>query len=58
MTIASSGMAEQLDHLQAMAQRPNVDVQVLQFTAGAHAAGSCAPSWSLDVTAKATRSTA
>ncbi|MET8559501.1 helix-turn-helix transcriptional regulator [Streptomyces flaveolus] len=33
-------MAEQIDHLQTMAQRPNVDVQVLEFTAGAHAAGS------------------
>ncbi|GHH87078.1 helix-turn-helix domain-containing protein [Streptomyces capitiformicae] len=33
-------MAEQLDHLYAMAQRPNVDIQILQFTAGAHAAGS------------------
>ena len=33
-------MAEQIDHLQSMAQRPNVDVQVLQFAAGAHAAGS------------------
>ncbi|MFF5968092.1 Scr1 family TA system antitoxin-like transcriptional regulator [Streptomyces collinus] len=33
-------MVEQIDHLQSMAQRPNVDVQVLQFAAGAHAAGS------------------
>ncbi|MGA4849378.1 helix-turn-helix domain-containing protein [Streptomyces sp. G5(2025)] len=33
-------MAEQIGHLHAMAQRPNVDIQVLQFAAGAHAAGS------------------
>ncbi|GAA2949600.1 DUF5753 domain-containing protein [Streptomyces enissocaesilis] len=33
-------MAEQIEHLRTMAQRPNVDVQVLQFAAGAHAAGS------------------
>ncbi|CAM5505243.1 transcriptional regulator [Streptomyces spiroverticillatus] len=33
-------MAEQIDHLHSMAQRPHVDVQVLQFTLGAHAAGS------------------
>ncbi|MBZ9643622.1 helix-turn-helix transcriptional regulator [Streptomyces sp. PSKA30] len=33
-------MAQQIDHLQTMAQRPNVDIQVLRFTAGAHAAGS------------------
>ncbi|WP_220213440.1 helix-turn-helix domain-containing protein [Streptomyces shenzhenensis] len=33
-------MAEQIEHLHVMAQRPNVDIQVLQFTAGAHAAGS------------------
>lgn len=33
-------MAEQIDHLHTMAQRPNVDIQILQFTAGAHAAGS------------------
>lgn len=33
-------MAEQIDHLYVMAQRPTVDIQVLPFTAGAHAAGS------------------
>ncbi|MEE1761615.1 helix-turn-helix domain-containing protein [Streptomyces sp. SP18BB07] len=33
-------MVEQINHLHAMAQRPNVDIQVLPFTAGAHAAGS------------------
>jgi transcriptional regulator with XRE-family HTH domain len=33
-------MAEQLDHLYEMAQRPNIDIQLLPFTAGAHAAGS------------------
>ncbi|WP_033321440.1 helix-turn-helix domain-containing protein [Streptomyces yerevanensis] len=33
-------MVEQIDHLRAMAQRPNVDIQVLPFTTGAHAAGS------------------
>ncbi|WP_230396173.1 helix-turn-helix domain-containing protein [Streptomyces blattellae] len=33
-------MAEQIDHLRTMAQRPNVDIQVLQFATGAHAAGS------------------
>lgn len=33
-------MVEQIDHLRAVAQRPNVDVQVLRFGAGAHAAGS------------------
>lgn len=33
-------MAEQIGHLQAMAQRPNVDIQVLRFSAGAHSAGS------------------
>ncbi|EKX65767.1 toxin-antitoxin system, antitoxin component, Xre family [Streptomyces ipomoeae 91-03] len=33
-------MVEQIDHLHAMAQRPNVDIQVLRFTTGAHAAGS------------------
>ncbi|WP_413801006.1 helix-turn-helix domain-containing protein [Streptomyces iranensis] len=33
-------MAEQMDHLYEMAQRPNVDIQLLPFTAGAHAAGS------------------
>jgi DNA-binding XRE family transcriptional regulator len=33
-------MAEQISHLHAMAQRPNVGIQVLQFTAGAHAGGS------------------
>ncbi|MFD4528082.1 DUF5753 domain-containing protein [Streptomyces sp. NPDC058470] len=33
-------MAEQIGHLHAIAQSPNVDIQVLQFTAGAHSAGS------------------
>ncbi|MBL1117159.1 XRE family transcriptional regulator [Streptomyces sp. 110] len=33
-------MAEQMDYLYDMAQRPNVDIQLLPFTAGAHAAGS------------------
>ena len=33
-------MAEQVDHLLSMAQRPQVDIQVLQFGIGAHAAGS------------------
>ncbi|WP_322621506.1 DUF5753 domain-containing protein [Streptomyces acidicola] len=33
-------MAEQIDHLQSMARRPNVDIQVLPCSAGAHAAGS------------------
>lgn len=33
-------MAEQIDHLSGMAQRANVDIQILRFTAGAHAAGS------------------
>ncbi|WP_394433964.1 helix-turn-helix domain-containing protein [Streptomyces sp. SGAir0957] len=33
-------MVEQIDHLRTVAQRPNVDVQVLRFDAGAHAAGS------------------
>ncbi len=33
-------MAEQIEYLCTMAQHPNVDVQVLQFAAGAHAAGS------------------
>ncbi|WP_327259141.1 MULTISPECIES: helix-turn-helix domain-containing protein [unclassified Streptomyces] len=33
-------MSAQIDHLSAMAQRPNVDIQVLKFAAGAHAAGS------------------
>ncbi|MFE2446824.1 helix-turn-helix domain-containing protein [Streptomyces melanosporofaciens] len=33
-------MAEQLDHLYDMAKRPNIDIQLLPFTAGAHAAGS------------------
>ncbi|MBV9023724.1 MAG: helix-turn-helix transcriptional regulator [Streptomycetaceae bacterium] len=31
-------MAEQIDHLRDMADRPNVDIQVLPFSAGAHAA--------------------
>ncbi|MDX3226054.1 helix-turn-helix transcriptional regulator [Streptomyces sp. ME19-01-6] len=33
-------MAGQLDHLYEMAHRPNIDIQLLPFTAGAHAAGS------------------
>ncbi|MEV4045105.1 transcriptional regulator with XRE-family HTH domain [Streptomyces ambofaciens] len=33
-------MGEQIDHLIAMADRPNVDIQILRFSAGAHAAGS------------------
>lgn len=33
-------MAEQLDHLYEMTQRPNIDIQLLPFSAGAHAAGS------------------
>ncbi|WP_254399038.1 helix-turn-helix transcriptional regulator [Streptomyces sp. AC602_WCS936] len=33
-------MAEQIDHLTVMAQRPNVDIQILPFASGAHAAGS------------------
>ncbi|MFC7816173.1 DUF5753 domain-containing protein [Streptomyces sp. NPDC057367] len=33
-------MAEQIDHLTVMAQRPNVDIQILPFTSGAHAKGS------------------
>ncbi|GED86545.1 transcriptional regulator [Streptomyces sp. 6-11-2] len=33
-------MTEQIDHMQVMAQRPNVDIQVLRFGAGAHAGGS------------------
>ncbi|MFC7984311.1 helix-turn-helix transcriptional regulator [Streptomyces sp. NPDC057336] len=33
-------MAEQIDHLTVMAQRPNVDIQILPYTSGAHAAGS------------------
>ncbi|MFF9486849.1 helix-turn-helix transcriptional regulator [Streptomyces sp. NPDC014676] len=33
-------MVEQINHLHAMAQRPNIDIQVLQFAVGAHAAGS------------------
>lgn len=33
-------MAEQIDHLTVMAQRPNMDIQILPFTSGAHAAGS------------------
>ncbi|MDT0545851.1 MULTISPECIES: helix-turn-helix transcriptional regulator [Streptomyces] len=33
-------MAEQLDHLYETAHRPNIDIQLLPFTAGAHAAGS------------------
>ncbi len=33
-------MSEQIDHLIAMADRSNVDIQILRFSAGAHAAGS------------------
>lgn len=33
-------MADQLDHLRHMARQPNIDLQVLPFTVGAHAAGS------------------
>ncbi|MFI1730197.1 helix-turn-helix domain-containing protein [Streptomyces acidicola] len=33
-------MTEQIDHLQSMARRPNVDIQVLPCSTGAHAAGS------------------
>ncbi|WP_281904102.1 helix-turn-helix domain-containing protein [Streptomyces olivaceus] len=33
-------MREQIEHLIAMAGRPNVDIQILRFSAGAHAAGS------------------
>lgn len=33
-------MAEQIDHLCAMAERPNIDIQVLPVSLGAHAAGS------------------
>ncbi|WP_407564693.1 helix-turn-helix domain-containing protein [Streptomyces sp. 184] len=33
-------MREQLEHLQEVMQRPNVDIQVLPFTTGAHAAGA------------------
>ncbi|ORT54210.1 helix-turn-helix transcriptional regulator [Streptomyces sp. CB03238] len=32
-------MAAQLDHLMEQAKRPNIDIQVLPFKAGAHAAG-------------------
>ncbi|WP_328632177.1 helix-turn-helix domain-containing protein [Streptomyces sp. NBC_00356] len=33
-------MMEQIDHLRTISRRPNVDLQVLPFNAGAHAAGS------------------
>lgn len=33
-------MAEQIDHLMMMAERPNIDLQVLPASLGAHAAGS------------------
>ncbi|MEE4595379.1 helix-turn-helix transcriptional regulator [Streptomyces sp. DSM 41524] len=33
-------MAEQMAHLHDMARRPNIDIQVLPFSAGAHAAGA------------------
>lgn len=36
-------MAEQLAHLEAMQQHARVDIQVLPFTSGAHAAGAGAP---------------
>jgi transcriptional regulator with XRE-family HTH domain len=40
-TVGDNGvMARQLTHLREAAGRPNVDVQVLPFTAGAHAAGA------------------
>ncbi|MFG2139472.1 helix-turn-helix domain-containing protein [Streptomyces sp. NPDC048650] len=36
----SQVMAEQLDHLHEMAQSPTVEIQILPFSAGAHAAGA------------------
>ncbi|MGY0058982.1 helix-turn-helix domain-containing protein [Streptomyces sp. LZ34] len=33
-------MAKQMTHLYEVAQRPNIDIQVLPFSAGAHAAGA------------------
>ncbi|MFF3159462.1 helix-turn-helix domain-containing protein [Streptomyces sp. NPDC057910] len=36
----NSVMAEQIDHLNTMSYRPNVDIQILPFSGGAHAAGS------------------
>lgn len=36
----TDAMVEQFDHLHTMAQRPNVDIQILRFATGAHAAGS------------------
>ncbi|NWF30882.1 helix-turn-helix domain-containing protein [Streptomyces sp. PKU-EA00015] len=36
----ASVMVEQIDHLSAMADRPNIDLQVLPASRGAHAAGS------------------
>lgn len=33
-------MAQQIAHIQEMSERPNVGVQILPFTRGAHAAGS------------------
>ncbi|MEU9535823.1 helix-turn-helix transcriptional regulator [Streptomyces sp. NPDC048213] len=33
-------MAEQIDHLVSMAERPNVNIQILPESSGAHAAGS------------------
>lgn len=48
-------MSEQIDHLIAMADRPNVDIQILRFSAGAHAAGSGATSCSWAATTNAIR---
>lgn len=36
----SAVMAQQLEHLQGAAKNPNIDVQILPFSAGAHAAGA------------------
>ncbi|MEU4846424.1 DUF5753 domain-containing protein [Streptomyces gilvosporeus] len=36
----STVMADQLDHLHEMAQSPTVEIQILPFSAGAHAAGA------------------
>lgn len=33
-------MAEQIEHLRMLSQRPNIDLQILPFGSGAHAAGS------------------
>ncbi|MDU0254404.1 helix-turn-helix transcriptional regulator [Streptomyces sp. PU10] len=48
-------MSEQIDHLIAMADRPNVDIQILRFSAGAHAAGEGATSCSWAATTNAIR---